>query len=89
MNKYRNKIAWLSIVLWLAILAVPPPAVAITISEEEKLSDKFMREVSRHFTFIEDPLLLSYLNTVGKRIIEVLPPQPYKFRFFPDKRGCL
>ena len=82
MNKHRNNIAWVSILLWLAILAVPPPVVAITISEEEKLSEKFMREVRRHFTFIEDPVLLNYVNSVGKRIIEVLPPQPYNFRFF-------
>jgi len=88
MNKYRNKIAWLSIVLWLAILVRSTPVAAITISEEEKLSEKFMREVTRHFTFIEDPVLLNYLNTVGKRIIDVLPPQPYKFRFYLIKEDA-
>ena len=88
MNKYRNNIAWLSIVLWLAILVRPTPVAAITISEEENLSEKFMREVTRHFTFIEDPVLLNYLNTMGKRIIGVLPPQPYKFRFYLIKEDA-
>ncbi|MEA3232779.1 MAG: M48 family metalloprotease [Thermodesulfobacteriota bacterium] len=82
MIKYRRNITWLSIALWLAILVRSTPAAAITISEEEKLSEKFMHEVTRHFTFIEDPVLVNYLRTMGKRIIGVLPPQPYKFRFF-------
>lgn len=79
---YRNIIIWLTIVSWLTIPLQLPPAFAITVSEEEKLSDKFMREATRQFTFIEDPVLVDYLNSIGKRIGAELPPQPYQFRFF-------
>lgn len=85
MNKYKNIIIWLTLFTWLLLRTAP--VVAITISAEEKLSEKFMREATRQFTFIEDPVLVNYLNTIGKRINDQLPSHPYQFRFFLIKKN--
>ncbi len=61
------------------------PGWALTISEEDALSKKFMREIARRFTFIDDPGITRYVTRVGERIVGVLPRNPYRFRFFVIK----
>jgi len=58
-------------------------ASSITIKEEEELAREFMRIVLSSFDLIEDPLIVDYVNKIGKRIVATLPPsQPYAYRFF-------
>lgn len=59
------------------------PAVshAITASEEEKLSEKFMVEVKKQFHIVDDPTITQYINELGQKIVQQLPPQPFKYRF--------
>lgn len=61
---------------------------AITIKEEEELAREFMKIVLSSFDLIEDPLIVDYVNRIGKRIVAALPPsQPYSYRFFVVKEG--
>ncbi len=85
MKKYRYAITVLVFLLCARMIFGPVPVWAMTISEEEVLSEKFMREASKRFTFIDDPVILRYITTIGRSVVSVLPRHPYKFRFFAIK----
>jgi len=55
---------------------------AITPAEEEKLSREFMKMIDRRVTLIKDPMIQGYVEKVGRRIVKVLPPQPFKYHFY-------
>ena len=69
-------------VLLCAILIVPSAALAITPSQEEELSEEFMRVALKNFQFVEDPLIVDYVNQIGQKIIAVLPTQPFNYHFY-------
>ncbi len=57
-------------------------AYCMTVKEEERLAEEFMRFVHQHYSLINDPLIVSYVNKVGNRILDVIPPQPFKYHFY-------
>ena len=61
---------------------LPAQALSITAREEEDMGLKFMKMAKRHFKFIEDPVIIKYINKIGDRIIATLPPQPFKYHFY-------
>jgi beta-barrel assembly-enhancing protease len=63
-------------------LALPHPASAITIQEEEELSREFLKVVREHFDVIDDPYINRYIESVGERILAQMPPQPFKYHFY-------
>jgi predicted Zn-dependent protease len=67
--------------LVLAMLS-PPPAGGITTREEEKLSREFMKAVAEQVRFVRDYQIESYVNQIGGQILQVLPAQPFRYRFF-------
>lgn len=74
--------------LCLAIqLCLAPAARALSIKEEKELSRKFMKMVERRFQLIQDPMIVDYVNAVGRRILAVVPPQPFHYRFFVIKEA--
>lgn len=73
---------WLATVMLTVTLAFPLPATALTIQEEKEMSREFMKMVDQYFQQIKDPAIVDYVNSVGRRILKVIPPQPFKFRFF-------
>lgn len=83
---YIKNILKLFIVYLLSILLsgilLPPQALSITAREEENMGLKFMEMAKRHFKFIEDPVIIKYINKIGDRIIAILPPQPFKYHFY-------
>lgn len=63
----------------------PKGALGITIQEEEELSREFMKLVLTQYELIKDPLIVNYINEVGKKIVSVLPPQPFSYHFYVIK----
>ncbi|MFZ1983151.1 MAG: M48 family metalloprotease [Desulfatitalea sp.] len=61
------------------------PVSAISIKEEQELSQQFMRMISRHFSLIDDPLIIDYVSQMGRKIISSLPPQPFTYHFYVIK----
>ncbi len=61
------------------------PAQAISIKEEEQLAREFLKVVAARFDLIEDPMIVGYVNTVGRKILAQVPSQPFKFRFYVIK----
>ena len=61
---------------------IPKAALSITAAEEEELSREFMKVIYKNLKFVEDPVIVNYVNKVGKKIVSVLPPQPFNYRFY-------
>ena len=54
----------------------------ITEKDEIKMSREFRREAKKHFKFISHPEVERYVNRIGRRILSVMGPQPFEYRFF-------
>lgn len=65
-----------------ALLLLPPPGHAITIGEEEELSAEMLRIIFKKLPVVNDPYVTGYVNRVGKRILSVMPEQPFRYRFY-------
>lgn len=63
-------------------MAAPGPLAAITVREEEELSREFLQVLFQHLDIIREPLVDDYINRLGQRLLEPLPPQPFKFHFY-------
>jgi predicted Zn-dependent protease len=85
MNKYRTATTIFAIILCIQMTIGSIPGWGMTILDEEKLSEKFMREATKYFTFIDDPVIVRYIAAIGNRIVKVLPRHPYQFRFYAIK----
>ena len=63
------------------VLAAPTTGSCITIQEERELSEEFMAVVEARFPLIKDPVIVEYVNKVGRRILAAVPPQPFEYQF--------
>lgn len=61
------------------------PALAISIKEEEKLAKEFMKYIVRQYELINDPTIVGYVESVGQKILAVIPPQPFQYHFYVVK----
>ncbi len=50
--------------------------------EERRLGRKTERELRKEFDFIRDPIVVGYVEQIGRRVVEQTEPQPYDYRFF-------
>jgi len=75
-----------SIVIGLMVLItlvslISPTVFSITIKEEEEMSRQMMAMIYKHFDVIDDPVIIPYVDKIGKRILATLPQQPFKYHF--------
>ena len=72
----------LAMALVVTIISAASTAQAITIKEEEELSRQFMKVLLKRFDIIKDPVIVGYVNKVGKKILSAMPPQPFTYHFY-------
>jgi predicted Zn-dependent protease len=61
----------------------PLPSVGPPSEDEEtRISREFRREAKKHFTYINNPEIERYIESIGQRILSVMGPQPFEYRFF-------
>ena len=77
MNANKKIRVWLLVVLML----FPEIARAITIQEEEELSREFMAAVNEHYEIIHDSIITDYVTRIGDKILAVMPPQSFSYKF--------
>lgn len=78
----------IAVIVTLVCLVIwSPPAWAISINEEEKLGNEFLRYLRRHYQLVEDPMIVTHVNEVGRKILSVMPPQPFTYRFYVVKES--
>jgi Zn-dependent protease with chaperone function len=88
MNSYKhhNLLKTIGLALCLAITPVLcRPAMAISIKEEEKLAREFMKVMGQRYELVSDPAIVRYVNEIGKKILAVMPVQPFTYRFYVIK----
>lgn len=70
-------------------LALSPAAQALTQEEETRLGKEFMAYVRGNMELMSDPELNRYLTGLGRRILAVLPPQPFEYHFYLVKDDAI
>jgi beta-barrel assembly-enhancing protease len=61
----------------------PLPSVSGPSEDEEtRISREFRREAKKHLTYINNPEVERYIERIGQRILSVMGPQPFDYRFF-------
>ncbi len=73
--------------LVLIFVGVPCPqkSSALTLMEEQELSDEFLKAVFDYYQVIDDPVVNDYLKSVGQKILSAMPPQPFEYHFYMIK----
>ncbi len=79
---FKKSVALFTILSITLTLLFPITSPAITIAEEEKLAQEFMKEIKKRFNLIKDPYIIKYVNHVGEKILSTLPPQPFQYHFY-------
>ena len=77
----QKAIAIVIIAVIAMVSLVPPMVRGITIKEEEDLSRQMMTAIYKAYDVIDDPLVVNYVNDIGKRILATVPPQPFRYHF--------
>ncbi|MEW5756533.1 MAG: M48 family metalloprotease [Pseudomonadota bacterium] len=54
----------------------------LSIQEERRLGEMFMRNVQRSAEIVDDPEVELYIQGLGQRLVSYLPSIPYDFHFF-------
>ena len=70
------------ILVWVLLMGLPSAASAITPKDEDELAREFMRFAVKRLQFVDDPMVVDYVNGVGKKLLSVMPPQPFTYRFY-------
>lgn len=73
------------LIILLTVTASVPQAMALTAKEEEEMSREFLKVVFDRYEIIDDPLITEYLNELGEKILDRMPPQPFVFHFYVVK----
>ncbi len=60
------------------IPSVSPPSE----DEETRIAREFRREAKKQLKFLNNPEVERYIDRVGQRVLSVMGPQPFDYRFF-------
>jgi beta-barrel assembly-enhancing protease len=85
--------AWRKVSSWLLVTCLsitgcasyrsPLPSVSAPSEDEEtRISREFRREAKKHLKYISNPEIERYIERIGQRILSVMGPQPFEYRFF-------
>jgi predicted Zn-dependent protease len=69
----------------IGIVVTLSPVHAITIQEEKKLGREFQKVMHRYFTRVEDPVISGYVEQIGQKILDIIPSQPFDYKFYVIK----
>lgn len=76
------KNAFYLLVIFLVLGPLAAPGLALTVSEEKELGDKYMKYLEQNMDFIEDPVIVEPVRKIGRNLLEAVPAQPFEFKFF-------
>lgn len=87
MKKVKEIITLVLIAFFFINCLFPKTALAITIKQEEDMAREFMRVVLKYYELIEDPMLVSYLNQVGRKIVTAASSDSFEYKFHLIKQN--
>ena len=89
MTIYKRLFLYLTVLVVLTGVVIPPAGEAISIKEEEELSRKMLPIIFKHYKVLQTPIIVNYINDLGQKILSQFPPQPFKYRFYVVKDDSL
>ncbi len=88
MKKTKRTITLVLVVFFAINALAPKTAFSITLKQEEDMGREFMRVVLKHYELIHDPMLVTYLNQVGQKILAATPPDAFNYKFYLIKQNA-
>lgn len=73
---------WIAGCSYLPFTAKAPSAQAVQEDEETKISRQFRREAKRQLELVNNPEIEGYVDQMGRKILSVMGPQAFEYRFF-------
>ena len=77
-------IAFAAVCLLCVLHAAPLSALLgeeFTIDKEMEMTAGIHRQIRAQAPFVNDPIVLAYVNEIGQRIVQTTEPQPFVYRF--------
>ncbi len=81
MKQIKKKLAILMVFSLIPGLLFPGGASALTVMEERKMGEEYIKAVKQHYDVVDDPLVTGYVNRVAKKITKVLPSRHFDYTF--------
>jgi beta-barrel assembly-enhancing protease len=75
-------LSWLIASFLGANLLAPGNSIAITMSDEDTIAREMLDLIRMRMSLVEDGEVLTYVQSIGNRIVKQLGTTPYKFQFF-------
>jgi predicted Zn-dependent protease len=85
MQVVRKACLFCVVLIFIVNILMPKGGLCITIQEEEEMSREVMKAIRKHYVLIHDPLIVTYINQMGQKIVSSLPPQPFEYHFYVIK----
>lgn len=88
----RRPLKVLYFLVVLVIFALPltrSVSADLSIEEEKKLGEKFLKAVFQQLKLIEDPEVVGYVNRIGQRVVKNLEVHIFPYHFYVVDSGVL
>ena len=82
MQFYRKYAAKLTVVILTAGLLGSQLAFGMTVKEEEDFSRQVMTAILKHYQFVDDPVVVDYINAIGNELVSYLPQKLFNYHFY-------
>lgn len=79
-----RRTAWVLILLliWSSTPATGGLFEGLSVEKERQIGEEFFLELQSAYPISTDPFISSYINRLGRKVEDQLPPHPYKYRFY-------
>ncbi len=77
--------AKLTVMVLIVVFLAPHLAFGLTVKEEEDLSRKVMNAIIRYYEFVDDPVVVEYINAIGNELLSFVPDPIWTYHFYVVK----
>jgi len=82
MNNLKKTVAIWTFFLIIPVILFSNRGYALTTKEEEELSWEFLTVTFETYQIVQDPVIVDYINNVGRKVLAVMPPPQFPYRFY-------
>ena len=82
MTQLKKSVAVGTLVIAFSAIFFPAASSGLTVMEEEQLAREYIKIISAQMELVDDPMIVGYINTLGKKLVASFPPQPFTYRFY-------
>ncbi|SKA72036.1 Putative Zn-dependent protease, contains TPR repeats [Paucidesulfovibrio gracilis DSM 16080] len=75
------------------VLGLATPAMAlfteVTVADEAEMGREFHQQIVKSMPLVEDPMITGYVEDVVQRVVDAMPPQPYRVTSTVIRNGSM